>query len=63
MLDPSEVRLMEVPARLADVLTEGQTLVIRGDGEDSAVIWCGTPKTCLARFENKKYFILLCETL
>ena len=33
---------MEVPARLSDLLTEGQTLVIRGDGEDSAVICSST---------------------
>ena len=32
---------MEVPNRLADILTEGQTLVIRGDGNDSAVLCSG----------------------
>ena len=33
---------MEVPARLSDLLTEGQTLIIRGDGDDSAVVCSST---------------------
>ena len=50
---------MEVPNRLADVLTEGQTLVIRGDGEDAAVLCSGDLTFDLKEAETSNSFLLL----
>jgi hypothetical protein len=50
---------MEVPSRLADVLTEGQTLVIRGDGDDSAVLCSGDLTFDLKEAETSNSFLLL----
>jgi Sister chromatid cohesion protein Dcc1 len=50
---------MEVPARLIDVLTEGQTLVIRGDGADSAVLCSGDTTFDLKEAETSNSFLLL----
>ena len=50
---------MEVPPRLADVLAEGQTLVIRGDGDDSAVLCSGNTTFDLKEAETSNSFLLL----
>lgn len=50
---------MEVPNRLADLLTEGQTLVIRGDGNDSAVLCSGDVTFDLKEAETSNSFLLL----
>ena len=59
LLDQTEIRLMEVPARLADVLAEGQTLVIRGDGDDSAVLCSDNMTFDLKEAETSNSFLLI----
>ena len=59
LVDHNEMRLMEVPSRLADVLSEGQTLVIRGDGDDSAVLCSDNLTFDLKEAETSNSFLLL----
>jgi sister chromatid cohesion protein DCC1 len=50
---------MELPAKLANSLQEGETLVIRGDGTDSAVLCSSNMTFELKEAETSNSFLVV----